>query len=209
MNGRVIRRLLAVLVLGAVLWLFPPFHIIRLKSRPVERPATFDPAAFAADFWQSTLPPACGRAPQLADLLQLLNRDPGAARKRFGHSPGLGSTTLFLVQGSGRVNAVDEKEIGVELTPVANVKLALVTGLIFGNAVRDGTGLLDPSAFSNSQQFNDISTELNRLVETKVLPDLRQHAAAGKEIRFAGCFELEDGPLPQALQIIPIKVEWP
>jgi predicted lipoprotein len=145
----------------------------------------------------------------LADLLGLLNRDPAAARKQFGHSPGLGSTTLFLAQSSGRVTGVDKEEVRVEVDSVPNTRLALMTGLIFGNAVRDATGLIDGGAFSNSQEFNEISAELNRLVETQVLPGLRERAAAGKEIRFAGCFELEDGPLPEVIQIVPIKVEWP
>jgi predicted lipoprotein len=209
MNGRLIRGFCAFLLMAVVFWLFPPFHIVRINSGPAEQPAAFNPTAFATDFWQTKLSPACERAPRLSDLLQRLGQDPAGARKQFGHSPGLGSTTLFLVRGSGRVAGVDKEEIRVQGEATPNTKITLMTGLIFGNAVRDATGLIDGSAFPNSQEFNEISTELNRLVETQVLPGLRERAAAGKEIRFAGCFELEDGPLPEVIQIVPLKVEWP
>ena len=170
---------------------------------------TSNPAAFATDFWQNKLSLACEHAPRLPDLLRLLAQDAAETRKQFGHSPGLGSTALFLVQGSGRVSEVEKEQIRVEVESVSNTRITLMTGLIFGNAVRDATGLIDGSAFPNSQEFNEISTELNHLVETQVLPALRKGAAPGKEIRFAGCFELEDGPLPEVIQIVPIKVEWP
>ena len=54
-----------------------------------------------------------------------------------------------------------------------NAEITLQTGLVFGDAIRDGTGLLNASDYPNSQDFNDISAALNHLVETRVLPDLR------------------------------------
>jgi|SRR6516164_451742 predicted lipoprotein len=210
MNRRVIRWLAALLFLALIFWLFPPFHIVRLGSEHTKPATNFNPAEFATNFWHAKLLPACDKAPQLKELLQLLNHDPAAARQQFGHSPGLSSTTLFLVQGTGHVTALEKEEIRVEAQGSgSNVQVALLTGLVFGNAVRDASGLLDGSAFANSQDFNDISTELNSIVEKRVVPDLRGHAAPRKAIRFAGCIELEEGSLPKVWQLTPIKVEWP
>jgi len=83
-----------------------------------------------------------------------------------------------------------------------NAEVTLLAGLIFGDAVRDGTGLLNPSAYPNSQDFNDISAALDHLVETRVLPRLHQQAKIGAQISFAGCAEVDD----EANDLMPLKV---
>ena len=104
---------------------------------------------------------------------------------------------------------MDKEGISVALEDVPlGARVRLSTGLLFGNTVRDATGLLDVSEFPNSQDFNTVSAELNHLVETEVLPALLSGAAIGQRIRFAGCIELEEGPAPKVLPVIPIKVEW-
>jgi predicted lipoprotein len=86
--------------------------------------------------------------------------------------------------------------------------ILLPTGLLFGNAVRDGTGLLDASAFPNSQNFNDLSSELNRIVETTLLPQLREQAKVGAKISFAGCAELGDEDTDvKPVKVIPVSVK--
>jgi predicted lipoprotein len=81
-------------------------------------------------------------------------------------------------------------------------------GPVFGNAVRDGTGLLNPSDYPNSQDFNAISSALNHLVETRVLPKLRD-AKAGMSVRFAGCAEVDDESTDlHPLHVAPIVVEF-
>jgi predicted lipoprotein len=170
----------------------------------------FDAPAVARAFWDQKLLPATARAVPIDELLSVLAQDPTMARQRFGRALGLSSTICFFVQGSGRIAAMDKDGINVALEDVpAGTGVRLSTGLLFGNTVRDATGLLDVNEFPNSQDFNAVSAELNRLVETLVLPALRSHAATAKTIRFAGCIELEEGPAPKTLQVIPVKVEWP
>ncbi len=88
--------------------------------------------------------------------------------------------------------------------------MSLETGNIFGNAVRDGTGLLNVNDFPNSQDFNALSSEINRRIEQQVLPALRKAAAVGATVRFAGCAEIvdEDTDL-HPLRIVPFIVEAP
>ena len=56
--------------------------------------------------------------------------------------------------------------------------IAVRTGPVFGNTVREGTGLLDVNNFPGLQEFNALSAELNALIEKSVLPALRDHAEA-------------------------------
>jgi predicted lipoprotein len=107
------------------------------------------------------------------------------------------------------VLAVVDDEITLAVTPGAtNAEITLLTGLVFGNTVRDGTGLLDVNNYPNSQDFNDISAELNKLIETRVLPKLRETAKTGATIRFAGCAEVVDESTDlRPLRLIPIQAE--
>jgi predicted lipoprotein len=112
------------------------------------------------------------------------------------------------VKGSGEVLEVNEEGARVRISPGAHEAEALLhTGLLFGNALRDGSGLIDPGQFPNSQHFNDIATELNRLAETNVLPLLRKIAVPGKKLSFIGCAELEEDETPHPLKIVPVRVE--
>ena len=115
---------------------------------------------------------------------------------------------MFLVRGTGKITSVAEDSLVLSLHD-SGAPVTLNLGLVFGNTVRDATGLLDVSAYPDSQDFNALSTKLNSIVETKVAPAMKKAAAVGKTIRFAGCFELEEDAKPDAPIIIPIKVEWP
>ena len=203
--------LVAFCVAAVFCWLFPPFHVVPLRHAQERRQqAAFDASAFAAEFWEKQLLPATGRAVPVTDLLAALAQEPDAARKRLGRSPGLSATTFFFVRGAGRIASVEKDGLRIALEgAAAQPAVVLVMGLLFGNAVRDATGLLSGSDFPNSQDFNAISTELNRLVETRVLPDMRARAAVGKTIRFTGCLELEEDAAPSILRVVPVKVEWP
>ena len=199
----------ALVLAGVLCWRFPLFHIIALKQAQQEQKAgVFDAAKAAAEFWEAKLLPGTDRAVDLKQLLAALATDPVAARKQHGCTLGIGGATMFLVRGSGKVAEVGDDAIVVALDG-KDAKVSLSVGLLFGNTVRDASGLLDVSAFPNSQEFNDLSTQLNGIVEAKVAPALREKAAVGKAIRFAGCAELEEDSKPDVLPVIPIKVEWP
>jgi len=186
--------LIGLALIGGLCWLCPPFRIVPLgQVQQKQLRGAFDAPAVARAFWDEKLLPATARAVPVAELLTALAQDPGRARQRFGRTLGLSSTICLFVQGSGRISAMDKESISVNLDDVpAAIGVRLSTGLLFGNTVRDATGLLDVNEFPNSQDFNAISAELNRLVETQVLPALRNHAAIAKTIRFAGCIELEE-----------------
>ena len=197
------------LLVAASCWLFPPFHVVRLPKNNQGQPqlqSRFDAASFARSFWADELIPSASNAVPVIELLKAFETDAAAARQKFCRSPGLSETTYAFVQGSGRIAALEKDSIRVKLDGTTNNEVELSTGLLFGNAVRDATGLLDVNRFPNSQDFNDLSTELNQLVENQVLPSLREHAAIGKTLRFTGCLELDSGDLPKVLSVIPVTV---
>jgi predicted lipoprotein len=121
---------------------------------------------------------------------------------------GLGSVYYYFIKGTGRIVSVEKDFVGLSLRDdQPAVQISLATGNIFGNAVRDGTGLLDVNEFANSQDFNAVSSEINRRIEEQVLPDLRQRAAIGAGVRFVGCVEIIEETDLRPLRIVPFIVE--
>ncbi|HWA28065.1 MAG TPA: DUF2291 family protein [Lacunisphaera sp.] len=197
---------IAVALTGA-LWVFPLWRVLPLAGSGSVAATVFNPAGFAARFWTETLPSARTKAVDAAVLAVALRRDPAEAARLYAHAVGLG-TPYYHVRGTGRVTAVERNVIVVAPEGGDGVTLALETGPIFGNTVRDGTALLNVNDFPSLADFNAVSTELNRLVEERVLPELRRQATVGTRLEFAGCAEAADpaasGPL---LTLIPLFAE--
>ena len=141
-------------------------------------------------------------------LLADFRASPETARAKFGRKVGVSRTRLVVLRGNGTIVTIDKKGVGVALQgETKEADIVLQTGLLFGNTVRDATGLLDASNFPDSRQFNEISTELNRIVEARIVPILKEKAVVGRQIHFAGCAEIADeGELVKPLTIIPLEV---
>lgn len=203
----------------AVLLVFLPlFHVVPLRSSDQSqqggRPQTiaaFEPVAFVNRFWTERLTPGAVDAIDATTLVAAIQQEPKVARKTHGHSVGLGNTYYYFMAGTGRVVSVEKNSIGLSLEEGSDhVQVSLEAGNIFGNAVRDGTGLLDVNNFNNSQDFNAVSSEINRRIETDVLPGLREKGAVGVNLRFVGCTEITDeGTDLKPLRVVPFIVEKP
>jgi len=202
---------LVVLAVLAILgWAFPPFHVRSLKAvRGAVEDQRFDAGEFASRFWTEQLLPAAGQATDAAAVLERIATDPKAVRAEFGRTVGVGSSYFLFLQGSGRVVNADENSIGLRLTPGGgDAEIVIELGFVFGNAVRDGSGLISASSYPNAQEYNDISAALNGMVETNVLPQLPPIAKAGSRIQFAGCVEVADEDLDlKPLKLVPIEVK--
>jgi len=194
---------------GCLFWFFPLFHVVHTNSGGVvEHKSAFNPADFANRYWNERLIASLSKAPDAATVLKAFRANPETARAKFGRTVGVSSTTLVVVRGNGTIMTVDKKGVGVALERDAKgPDIVLQIGLLFGNAVRDATGLLDAGDFSDSRQFNEISTELNRIIETRVIPTLKEKSVTGRQISFAGCAEIQDeSEIIRPLTIIPLVV---
>lgn len=196
---------------SVLIYLVPLFHIVPLEAaRRQFAAADFDAAEFVDTFWQGPLLDSTRHAVDAAELLDALKRDFDGTTNRFGHRLGLSGNTSFLVSGQGRIVAVDSTAIAIALHDDGQAELTIETGPMFGNAIRDGSGLLDVSDFANAQDFNALSAEINRRVEEQVLPLLEAGAAIGKTVRFAGGVEIADSAgAPSALVLVPVVIEFP
>ncbi len=205
---RAVRWFIVVVILACVCWWFPLFHVVSLKTAMAEKAATtFNATQFAETFWTNQLPSALEKTVTAKMLLPAIQSDAAAAKKKFARSLGLGEGYFYFLRGAGKIISVSDDEIILTVTENStNAEVSLQTGLIFGNALRDGTGLLNGNDFPNSQDFNDVSAALNHLVETRVLPKLREQAKVGANISFVGCAAVDDESNDlKLLKVIPIQ----
>lgn len=198
----------------AFFWAFPLFRIVPLKgvTSNIAIPATggaFDPAAMAAKLWSGELREAARRAADASVIADAIRADPAAARQKHARSVGMGAAYYF-VHGSGKVIARDRNTIRLALDGPQPAIVTLRIGPIFGNAVRDGSGLVDVNQVPGLQEFNALAAELNKLVESEVLPVLREKADVGSVVTFAGCAEAPESAAPgdePLLVLIPVMAE--
>jgi predicted lipoprotein len=200
----------ALLIAIGVVWRFPLFRVARLgETPPVNAGETFSPAEFAKSFWNERLLPSLGESPDAAIVLAALREDPKQAGQQYGRSVGVSRSRLMCVRGAGTIVSVDKQGVGISLAgPGGSAEVLLQTGLLFGNTVRDVSGLLKAGEFANSRHFNDVSTELNRIVEMQVIAKLKQAAEVGHAITFIACGQLSpDQSSATPLRLIPLKID--
>ena len=203
--------LAAVVLVGILLSVYPPFRIASrstvAQSAVTATAAAFDPVAFVAGFWNDQLLPAATRAPSVVPLLTDLRRNPAAALQAHGRRVGLGHAVYYFARGTGRVTAIEPSRLIVEID---GALIAVRTGPVFGNVIRDGCGLLEVNQVPGLAEFNALSAELNRLVEQEVQPRLKSGAVVGATLTFAGCAEAPES-LPTAgtplLTFVPLQAE--
>ena len=200
------------LALGLVglLIAFPPLRFVSKRgaasSAAVAARDDFAPVAFVEDFWTTKLQPAARVAPLIGPVLADLRRDPAAATNAHARRIGLGNVSMFFGRGAGRVTAVERNQLLLEIDGAI---IALRSGPVFGNVVRDGCGLLEVNEVPGLAEFNAVSAEINRLVEERVQPALKHDVAIGTMISFAGCAQVPEtlpagGPL---LMFVPVFAE--
>jgi predicted lipoprotein len=198
------------LAFGVFFVLNPPFRIVTLEeTRNQLQDEGFDASAFVETFWTERLSAALDSAVGADTLLEAIRKDPVSARQEFAHEFGIGETYYYFVSGKGFVHSVDASSAKISVSKSSgSIEFRLLTGNIFGNAVRNGTGLLNVSDFPSSRDFNAVSQELNRLVETRVLPSFRQQVETGLEVSFVGCAEIDvnDGEIIP-LVLVPVALE--
>jgi predicted lipoprotein len=77
--------------------------------------------------------------------------------------------------------AVDEK-----------TKIQVATDFIFGNAIRDGSGIVNINEFLNMTDFNNVSVAINKMVKEKVVSRLKKSAKPGMILEFVGATEMNE-----------------
>lgn len=189
--------------LGLILLLSISLRFERLDERRARMKANqFDAADYARDFWDNRLPEVLEHSNDAQSLIHLLNNDMDAAIQK-GQTLGESRVHAYLMQGTGTIVGQDKKGLIVDLagSDGGNPTVRIVTALfISGNAIRDASGLVNVSAFSDTMKFNRISSQINRMVVADVIePFLAQSPERGQKVTFFGAAEVAEEATEQTL----------
>jgi len=166
----------------------------------------FNAAKYAQTFWSNKLIPNLNKAIDLNQLTALLSNDAEKTFNTYSHALGIGNLRYFLVKGKGTITSINEDDIAVSLDS-SKQSITVATEYIFGNAVRDATGLININEFNNTMDFNNISAELNKIIREKVLPPFKQQAKKGDRIAFTGAIELNKEHLDLSnIEVMPVRI---
>lgn len=204
--------LIAGCVIGGMLYAFPPFHIVPLdEARAKSQAQVFNANLFAVNFWQNQLTGSLDSAVEAREVLDAIRRDRQAAKNRYGRVVGLDGPHHYFLKGTGRIIAVHDRQVEISLNgnDTGRPDIILVTSMIFGNEILNATGLLNRSQFQRTNDYNAISAEVNKIVETQVVPPFLEKAKIGATVHFVGCSLKisDDDPTPIPMHLVPVKLE--
>lgn len=182
----------------------------KLDSMKASSAGNFNAAAYAKTYVYNKLPAIAGKAVSVDQLLSGLAANPQKTFDTYSNALDIGSVRFFWVKGSGTVTKIDDTYIYL-LTDSAHTLVKIATEFVFGNALRDASGLVHINDFGSTTDLNNISAEINKLIRNEVIPPLKAKAKKGDHLTFTGAIELNSSHpdvsnleiMPASLKIIP------
>jgi predicted lipoprotein len=169
---------------------------------------SFNASQYARDFWDNRLFSVLDQAVDVKVLIELFGTNMDEAVRKYGKAPGVSSTYAYLIKGDGDILTITEDFIEVSLKEAqANPDIRISTGFyIAGNAVRDASGLIDVSEFTDTMKFNEISAEINKIIVNEVIkPFLNKKPQVGSIINFLGAIHVSRDII-EAKEFLPVKL---
>lgn len=124
--------------------------------------------------------------------------------KTYGNRLGIGSSAFFMVETKGKVASIEDGKI--KINTAENGIISIDTKYIFGNAIRDASGLVKLTDFKTNAEFNKVSEALNTLIREKALPSTIQKLKVGDDISVSGALKLSKKENLE-LKVLPVKIE--
>jgi predicted lipoprotein len=203
--GKLIKYGTIVLIAGFLL--YNSVYIKKLSAVRATTPTAFDAAAFSKKLFAEQLPARIQSAVPLDTLLRALEANPNEAFDKYTNALAIGNICYSLVQATGRVVAIKDDEVIIQVG-AAPVTIHLATEYIYGNAIRDASGLVNVKDFVNTTDLNNISESLNKQVKELILPPFKNSVQKTDSVWFAGALELNKEHVHvQEPEVIPVQVK--
>ena len=186
-----------VAVLGAIVL---DTTVVRIGSEADVRAAKFSPEAFGAETFPKVQANVTARAVDAVELATAIAADPKAAEAKYSVA-GVYSVKLEGVVGEGKSGIYFVDVTGIP----APLRLRVQTGpAINGTELRDATGEISFSQFTNQIEYQDAGSALNKELKKLVLDGIDNAALTGKTVAVIGAFKLVN---PKSWMITPVSLE--
>lgn len=205
--SKAVKYTLLLLVIG---WLgFKSVYIKKLSEVEKTSGGKFDAVEFSKKLWDEKLPGRLDSAVAFTALVEKLKSDPVGALEKNSNSMGIGNYRYSLVKLTGTATEIKDDAIAMQTRhgdSIINVTLA--TEYIYGNAIRDASGLLDIKDFTNTTDLNNISEQLNATVRNVILPPFKKSVKTGDTIEATGAIEFNKEHIRVTdLELIPVRLK--
>lgn len=167
----------------------------------------FDAESLVNEIWQPKVIPAFQEnSIPIEEILLMLERDPQAAREKYGKQTAVGGQFTFMTKGEGKVISLESSSLQIDLLPYdGKADVAVKIGPVFtGTEVRDALDFIKFKDFRDVTQFFAVANELNKKVRNEVVTVVDKETIAGKTIAFHGAFGLKE---KDDVVIIPVILE--
>lgn len=195
---------------GIIMVLVVLFLSIKTQPLDIKKAETattvFDTEAYANEFWANQLPKCIKNAIDVTTLKQMLADDVQTTLDEKAHKLGISKTYYCFVKGDGKVIAVDNENVSVLVNDTTKINIA--TLFVFGNAIRDGSGLIDINGFINMTDYNKLPVILNKKAKQEVVKPMLKRVKVGMNIHFVGATEINSEKVEiDPLSIIPVEIK--
>jgi predicted lipoprotein len=170
--------------------------------------SNFKASDFSNKLWNEQLPLKIDSAVQLVQLIPLLQSNSEQAFLTYSHALAIGNIRYFLVRFTGSVTKINQDDMDIRiLDGDSTVDLKLATEFVYGNAIRDASGLVNVNDFTNSSDLNAISEELNKIVRNNVILAFKRTIKVGDKVEIVGAVELNKEHFDiHDIEVIPLRL---
>jgi len=199
----------SLLLIAIALVAYKSVYFEKLSSRKNIATTTFDANAFSRKLWTEQFPAKIDSATQLTTLIDEVNADGGAAINKYTHALAVGNYRYALIKVDASAMDVKEDEIVLNVGHADSIiPVNLATEFIYGNAIRDASGLVAVKNFPNTADLNGISEGLNRIVRTEVVPPFKSVVKKGDIVSVVAAIELNKYHIHwDQLELIPVRLQ--
>jgi len=194
-------------ILGLLIVLTLGYNSVYFKKLSVVKAATkenFDFKAYADSIYYKGI--LKSKKITLSDLTSLMQSNPETTFEKYGNRLGIGNSAYFMIQSTGKI--IDIKDGLYTIADEKNGIVYIDTKYIFGNAIRDASGLVKLTDFKTNAQFNKVSESLNDIIRNEVIPKEISKVKVGDSISFSGAIKLSKKQnLQEKISVIPSQIK--
>jgi len=205
--NKYLKYLLLIVVIGLVA--YKSVYIKKLSEIKAAIDEKFDAVVFSKKLWEEKLPARVSDAVDLSIFIKAVQANPADAFSKYTNALGIGNYRYALIKTEGIVTNINEDDIALQVKLGDSLMTAkLATEFIYGNAIRDASGLVDVKDFPNTMDLNNISEELNKMVRKTVVPLFKAAVKKGDKVIVTGAIEIHKEHVKWSeLEIIPVQLQ--
>ena len=206
----IMKKLIRIIIFLAILVVvgFKSVYFKKLDEMQTSEGSGLDVSAYTASYFKE-LKPMLDSSVNVVTLYQALKNKDLSLIKSNAHSLSLGSLKYIMVSGQGIVAKVDSGSVIINAIAKDLVEPVYIeTEFIFGNAVRDASGIVKLSDFTNTTDLNNVSSEINKTIRETVVKPFISTVQKGDTVSFNGAIEVNEKYLNVSdLQVMPIRLK--